>query len=146
MQRRHLDGDVGNSGRYGSEASAERVEIGQSSAIELGINGLSELGFAGTIMSQRQQSDYRTNDVDDGSQVGPLLDQIDDPIASMTGDGAYDQDGVYGEVAARHPDAACRPRYNSRNPRDLLPPSVALHDTPPAVLEALARRVVYVSS
>src|SRR3954469_3621230 len=32
------------------------------------------------------------NDVDDGSQVGPLLDQIDDPIASLTGDGAYDQD------------------------------------------------------
>src|SRR5205807_2417512 len=47
-----------------------------------------------------------TNDVDDGSQVAPLLDQIDDPIASLTGDGAYDQDGVYGEVAARHPDAA----------------------------------------
>ena len=47
-----------------------------------------------------------TNDVDDGSQVGPLLDQIDDPIASLTGDGAYDQDGVYGEVATRHPDAA----------------------------------------
>ncbi|HEX3399228.1 MAG TPA: IS5 family transposase, partial [Acetobacteraceae bacterium] len=47
-----------------------------------------------------------TNDVDDGSQVGLLLDQIDDPIASLTGDGAYDQDGVYGEVAARHPDAA----------------------------------------
>ena len=47
-----------------------------------------------------------TNDVDDGSQVGPLLDQIDDPIASLTGDGAYDQGGVYGEVAARHPDAA----------------------------------------
>src|SRR5947207_1130001 len=33
-----------------------------------------------------------TNDVDDGSQVGPLLDQIDDPIASLTGDGANDQD------------------------------------------------------
>jgi Transposase DDE domain len=47
-----------------------------------------------------------TNDVDDGSQVGPLLDQIDDPIASLTGDGAYDQDGVYAQVAARHPDAA----------------------------------------
>src|SRR5207237_10828734 len=59
IQRRHFDGDVGNSSRYGSEASAERVEIGQSSAIELGINGLSELGFAGTIMSERQQSDYR---------------------------------------------------------------------------------------
>src|SRR5271155_2086647 len=47
-----------------------------------------------------------TNDVDDGSQVGPLLDQIDDPIASLTGDGAYDQGGVYDEVAARPPDAA----------------------------------------
>src|SRR6201997_2196801 len=46
---------------------------------------------------------------------GPLLDQIDDPIASMTGDGAYDQDGVYGEVAARHPDAAVivPPRSNA---------------------------------
>ena len=47
-----------------------------------------------------------TNDVDDGSQVGPLLDQIDGSITSFTGDSAYDQDGVYGEVAARHPDAA----------------------------------------
>ena len=47
-----------------------------------------------------------TNDVDDGSQVGPLLDQIDGSITSFTGDGAYDQDGVYGEVTARHPDAA----------------------------------------
>jgi hypothetical protein len=47
-----------------------------------------------------------TNHVDDGSQVGPLLDQIDGPIASFTADGAYDQDGVYSEVAARHPDAA----------------------------------------
>src|SRR5262249_2090237 len=45
----------------------------------------------------------------------PLLDQIDDPIASLTGDGAYDQDGVYSEVAARHPDAAVivPPRSNA---------------------------------
>jgi hypothetical protein len=46
------------------------------------------------------------NDVDDGSQVGTLLDQIDGSVASFTGDGAYDQDGVYGEVTKRHPDAA----------------------------------------
>ena len=46
------------------------------------------------------------HDIDDASQVGPLLDQVVDPIASFTADGAYDQDGVYGEVAARHPDAA----------------------------------------
>jgi hypothetical protein len=29
-----------------------------------------------------------TNDVDDGSQVGPLLDQVEDAVASFTGDGA----------------------------------------------------------
>ena len=43
-----------------------------------------------------------SNDVDDGSQVGPLLDQVRRPVASFTGDGAYDRDDVYGEVAARH--------------------------------------------
>ena len=47
-----------------------------------------------------------TNDVDDGSQVGPLLDQVDGPIASFTGDGAYDQEGVYASVAERYPEAA----------------------------------------
>jgi Transposase DDE domain len=45
-------------------------------------------------------------EVDDGVQVGPLLEQISDPLASFTGDGAYDQDGVYAAVADRHPDAA----------------------------------------
>jgi hypothetical protein len=44
--------------------------------------------------------------VDDGSQVGPLLDQIDGPVASFTADGAFDRDDVYNEVAARHPEAA----------------------------------------
>ncbi len=47
-----------------------------------------------------------TKDVDDGSQVGPLLDQVEGPLASFTGDGAYDQDGVTASVAARHPEAA----------------------------------------
>jgi hypothetical protein len=46
-----------------------------------------------------------TNDVDDGSQVGPLLDQTDGPVASFTADGAFDRDDVYAEVAARHPNA-----------------------------------------
>jgi IS5 family transposase len=56
-----------------------------------------------------------TNDVDDGSQVGPLLDRIDGPIVSFTADGAYDQDGVYSEVAARHRGVAIvvRPRSNA---------------------------------
>ncbi len=47
-----------------------------------------------------------TSDVDDASQVGVLLDQVDGPVASFTADGAYDQDGVYGAVAARHPQAS----------------------------------------
>jgi hypothetical protein len=45
-------------------------------------------------------------DADDGSQVGPLLDQVDGSAASLTGDGAFDRDDVYAAVAARHPDAA----------------------------------------
>src|SRR4051794_22473495 len=47
-----------------------------------------------------------TSEVDDGSRVGPLLDQVDDPVASFTGDGAYDREDVYGAVADRHPEAA----------------------------------------
>ncbi|MDQ4060610.1 MAG: IS5 family transposase [Pseudomonadota bacterium] len=46
-----------------------------------------------------------TNDVDDGSQVGPLLDQVDGPVASVTADGVYDRDDVYKAVAERHPEA-----------------------------------------
>ena len=45
-------------------------------------------------------------EVDDGSRVGPLLDQIDGAVASFTADGAFDRDDVYAEVAARHPNAA----------------------------------------
>lgn len=45
-------------------------------------------------------------DVDDGAQVGPLLDQVTRPVVSFTGDGAFDRDDVYGEVSERHPDAA----------------------------------------
>jgi hypothetical protein len=54
-------------------------------------------------------------DADDGSQVGPLLDRIEGAVASFTGDGAYDRDDVYAEVAARHPEAAVvvPPRANA---------------------------------
>src|SRR5271156_2417722 len=51
-------------------------------------------------------ADLTSNGVDDGSQVGPLLEQIAGPVASFTGDGAYDRDDVYREVCQRHPDAA----------------------------------------
>jgi hypothetical protein len=45
-------------------------------------------------------------EIDDGSRVGPLLNQMDGPVASVTGDGAYDRDDVYAVVAERHPEAA----------------------------------------
>jgi hypothetical protein len=51
-------------------------------------------------------ADLTSSETDDGSQVGPLLDQVTRPIASFTGDGAFDRDDVYGEVAERHPEAA----------------------------------------
>src|SRR3954449_1783121 len=50
-------------------------------------------------------SELTGRDSDDGSQVGPLLDQVAAPLASFTGDGAYDQEGVYASVAERHPGA-----------------------------------------
>jgi hypothetical protein len=51
-------------------------------------------------------STLTSNDVDDGSQVGPLLDQIEEPLAAFVADGAYDQTGVTETVAEHTPDAA----------------------------------------
>jgi hypothetical protein len=50
-------------------------------------------------------SELTSSDVDDGSQVGPLLEQIPGPLASFVGDGAYDHAGIYATIAQRHPDA-----------------------------------------
>src|SRR4051794_1212107 len=44
-------------------------------------------------------------DVDDASQVGPLLDQIADPVELFLGDGGYDRTGVHATLDERHPDA-----------------------------------------
>ena len=45
-------------------------------------------------------------EVDDGSEVGPLLNQVAASVASFTGDGAYDQEGVSTAVTERYPEAA----------------------------------------
>ncbi len=50
-------------------------------------------------------TELTTSDVDDGSQIELLLDQITGPLASLTGDGAYDQAGIYDAIAKRHPEA-----------------------------------------
>jgi len=45
-------------------------------------------------------------DADDPSQVGPLLDQIDDPIVQVTADGAYDGAPTYQTIAAHGDEIA----------------------------------------
>ena len=44
-------------------------------------------------------------EIDDGAEVGPLLDQVPGLLASFTADGAYDQEGVCAVVARHSPDA-----------------------------------------
>ncbi|ANY83944.1 transposase (plasmid) [Microvirga ossetica] len=50
-------------------------------------------------------SELTMSDIDDGSQVEPLLDQLPGPLASFIGDGAYDQAGISGTITKRHPEA-----------------------------------------
>ena len=47
-----------------------------------------------------------TKDVDDAAEVGPLLEQVERPLASFTADGACDQDSLYDAVIGRDPKAA----------------------------------------
>ena len=46
-----------------------------------------------------------SKEVDYAVAVGPLLDQVTGLLSSVTADGAYNQDGVYADVADRLPDA-----------------------------------------
>lgn len=48
------------------------------------------------------------SEVDDGSQVGPLLDQVSGTVAAVLADGAYDRQDVYGAVHQRQPAATVR--------------------------------------
>ncbi len=65
----------------------------------------------------------------DGSQVGPLLDRIEERLASFTGDGAYDQEGVTASVSSRHPDAAIIvPPRSTAVPSDTAETAPTQHD------------------
>ena len=78
--------------------------------LHIGIDG--ESGEIVAIELTKKESD-------DGARTAALLDQLTDPLASFTADGAYDQDRVYETVAERHPDAAVieQPRFRARPPR-----------------------------
>jgi len=59
--------------------------------LHLAVDAVSGMIVAQTLTDQ---------DVDDPSQVAPLLDQIDDPIGRVTADGAYDGAPTYQTIAA----------------------------------------------
>src|SRR3954462_15104463 len=59
--------------------------------LHLAVDATSGLIVAQTLTDQ---------DTDDPSQVGPLLDQIDEPIVQVTADGAYDGAPIYQTIAA----------------------------------------------
>lgn len=49
--------------------------------------------------------DLTDKETDDGSMVGSLLDQVNEPVTFFMADGAYDTEDVTAAVAQRHPDA-----------------------------------------
>jgi Transposase DDE domain len=56
----------------------------------------------GTIVA----STLTSKEVDDAAELGTLLDQVDEPLAAVIADGAYDQDNVYDTVAGHSAGAA----------------------------------------
>jgi hypothetical protein len=55
----------------------------------------------GTIVA----STLTSKEVDDAAELGALLDQVNDPLAAVVADGAYDQDNVYDTVAEHSAEA-----------------------------------------
>jgi hypothetical protein len=51
-------------------------------------------------------STLTSKEVDDAAELGPLLDQVEEPLAAVVADGAYDQDNVYDTVAEHSAEAA----------------------------------------
>jgi hypothetical protein len=56
----------------------------------------------GTIVA----STLTSKEVDDAAELEPLLDQVEEPLAAVIAEGAYDQDNVYDTVAGHSAEAA----------------------------------------
>jgi hypothetical protein len=56
----------------------------------------------GTIVA----STLTSKEVDDAAELGSLLDQVEEPLAAVIADGAYDQENVYDTVAEHSAEAA----------------------------------------
>jgi transposase len=74
-------------------------------------------------------------------QVGPLLDQISDPIASVTADGAYDGETVYRIIAERDPAAAVIiPPRSTAVPSDMAETAPTQRDQHLQIIQERGRR------
>jgi hypothetical protein len=65
--------------------------------LHLGVDAKTGMIVASTLTSK---------EVDDAAELGALLDQVDEPLAAVVADGAYDQDRVYDDVAEHSAKAA----------------------------------------
>jgi transposase len=79
-------------------------------------------------------------DVDDPSQVGPLLDQIEQEIGQVTADGAYDGEPIYEVIAQRDPmiDVVIPPRVTAQ-PSTQFETSPSKRDTHLLLIQSLGR-------
>jgi hypothetical protein len=73
--------------------------------LHLAVDATSGMILAQTLTDQ---------DADDPSQVGPLLDQTDEPIGQVTADGAYDGAPTYQTIAQRGDPTALNSRPRRR--------------------------------
>ncbi len=70
-----------------------------------------------------------------------MLDQMAGPVASFTADGAYDQDRVYREVAAHHPEASVIvPPRSSAVPSDTAQTAPTMRDRHLQIIAGAIRR------
>ncbi len=122
LSRRAATLDVPRPGNAGAGAGSEPMHrLVDSTGLKLCGKGGWRLGTHGTATRRPRRtlhlgvdadtgqivaSTLTTKGVDDAPQAGPLLDQVAGPVASFTGDGAYDQGRVYASVAERHPETA----------------------------------------
>jgi hypothetical protein len=65
--------------------------------LHLGVDDKTDMIVALTLTSK---------EVDDAAELGPLLAQVNGPLAAVIADGAYDQDQVYDTVAEHSAEAA----------------------------------------
>jgi hypothetical protein len=58
-ERHQLDGDIRDRRSIGLEAVAQRIEVGQSPGIDVGVERIGEFRLAGLVMGERKQAHHR---------------------------------------------------------------------------------------